>query len=104
MGVLFVICFCLGLHGEEVLLIDIAGCRQNIAETRVHTSPHVLVALWGRFKQTPGECYHLMPVVEKTALGLRAGNWLARLLDALDRLGVKNGKFANYFKEWAEKP
>jgi len=27
MGVLFVICFCLGLRGEEVLLIDIAGGR-----------------------------------------------------------------------------
>lgn len=92
MGVLFVICFCLGLRGEEVLLIDIAGCRKNITETRAHTRPYVLVALWGRFKQTPGECYHLMPVVEKTASGLRAGEWLARLLGVLDRLGVQNGK------------
>jgi hypothetical protein len=49
MGVLFVICFCLGLRGEEVLLIDIAGCRKNITETRAHARPHVLVALWGRF-------------------------------------------------------
>jgi hypothetical protein len=92
MGVLFVICFCLGLRGEEVLLIDIAGCRKNIEATRAHARPHVLVALWGRFKQTPGECYHLMLVVEKTASGLRAGDWLARLLESLERQGITSGK------------
>jgi hypothetical protein len=92
MGVLFVICFCLGLRGEEVLLIDIAGCRKNIEATRAHARPHVLIALWGRFKQTPGECYHLMPVVEKTASGLRAGDWLARLLESLERQGITSGK------------
>ena len=91
-GVMFVICFCLGLRGEEMLLIDIAGCRKHMVETRAHKTPHVLVALWGRFKQTPGECHHLMPVVECTASGLRAGEWLVRLLDCLERQGVVNGK------------
>jgi hypothetical protein len=92
MGVIFIICFCLGLRGEEMLLIDIAGCRKHMVETRAHSTPHVLVALWGRFKQQPGECHHLMPVVEKTASGLRAGEWLVRLLETLGRQGIINGK------------
>jgi hypothetical protein len=92
MGVIFVICFCLGLRGEEMLMIDIAGCRKHLVETRQHSTPHVLVALWGRFKQQPGECHHLMPVVDRTASGLRAGEWLVRLLDCLERQGVVNGK------------
>jgi hypothetical protein len=92
MGVLFVICFCLGLSGEEVLLIDIAGCCKNLEVTRVHATPHVLVALWGCFKQTPGECYHLMPVVETMASGLRAGEWLSRLLKSMEQQRITNGK------------
>jgi hypothetical protein len=51
-----------------------------------------VVALWGRFKQQPGECHHLMPVVDRTASGLRPGEWLERLLDCLGRQGVFNGK------------
>jgi hypothetical protein len=76
MGVIFVICFCLGLRrGEDMLMIDIAGCRKHLVETRQHSTPHVLVALWGRFKQQPGECHHLMPVADRTASGLRASGW-----------------------------
>jgi hypothetical protein len=92
MGIIFIICFCLGLRGEEMLLIAIAGCRKQMVETRAHSTPHVLVALWGRFKQQPGECHHLMPVVEKTVSGLRAGEWLVRLLESLGRQGIINGK------------
>jgi hypothetical protein len=91
-GVIFMICFCLGLRGEEMLLIDIAGCRKHIEETRAHSTPHVIVALWGRFKQQPGECHHLMPVVDRTVSGLRPGEWLVRLLGCLERQGVVNGK------------
>jgi hypothetical protein len=92
LGVIFVICFCLGLRGEEMLLVDIAGCRKHMLETRTHATPHVIVALWGRFKQQPGECHHLMPLVDKTASGLRPGDWLVRLLDTMEREGITNGK------------
>jgi hypothetical protein len=92
LGVIFVICFCLGLRGEEMLLVDIAGCRKHMKETRAHSTPHVIVALWGRFKQQPGECHHLMPLVDKTASGLRPGDWLVRLLDTMEREGITNGK------------
>ncbi len=93
-GLICVVGFCLGLRGEETLLIDLGGCRSYLAEGLGHaTTPHVMVALWGRFKGVQGETHHLMPVVAVTASGLRPRDcWLVRLMSCLENLGITEGK------------
>jgi hypothetical protein len=92
LGFIFVVGFCTGLRGEELMMIDLAGCLKHQSEALAHKTPHVVIALWGRFKGVKGEAYHLMPVVQKTATGLRPGDWFERLLSVLKEAGLRNGK------------
>ncbi len=66
-----------GLRGEEVPLMDLAGTRNHFSRA-VHTGPnadgecmaHVVIALLGRFKGETGEKYHYMVSVLRTKSGL----------------------------------
>jgi hypothetical protein len=60
----FVLLFCLGLRGEEVIKMDIAGFLTYFASGKAHTEhPHVMVPLLGRFKGETGERWYLLPSV-----------------------------------------
>jgi hypothetical protein len=51
-----VLSFCLGLRGEEVVKMDIAGFLTYFAAGKEHPEfPHVMVPLLGRFKGETGE-------------------------------------------------
>ncbi len=83
-GALFsVVAYVVGLQGEEVLLMDLAGSRNHFTRA-VRKGPnaegtslaHVVIALLGRFKGEKGEKYHYMVLVIKTKSGLMPAKWI----------------------------
>jgi hypothetical protein len=73
-----VLTFCLGLRGEEVVKIDIAGFTTYFDSGKVNPEhPHVMIPLQGHFKEETGERWHLLPIVWKTRLGIKVGVWAA---------------------------
>ena len=110
--------YCAGLRGEEVPLISLSGMLQYWEATRVHPTPHVMLALRGRFKGETGERWHLMPIADTTRTSLPIRKWFGRLLGRLvheegrrDGWLFQNdkgrkGKIADYdgmFKEYMER-
>jgi hypothetical protein len=84
--------YVLGLRGEELPLMDLAGTRKNSARGRLHpTRKHGVVALLGRFKNEIGENCHLMPVPFETESGLKPMVWLNRMLGWYEEAGIKTG-------------
>jgi hypothetical protein len=76
--------YCLGLRGEEVVKLDIAGFLTYFEAGRDHPlHKHVMLPLLGRFKGETGERWHLLPVVWKTRSGIAAGLWSERLRASL---------------------
>jgi hypothetical protein len=92
-----VMTFCLGLRGEEVVKLDIAGFLTYFESAKNHSEhPHVMVPLQGRFKGETGERWHLLPIVWKTRSGLEAGTWATRMRESLlERGRVRGFVFAN---------
>ena len=77
--------FCLGLRGEEVVEMDIAGFLTYYEAGRSHLAhPHVMVPLLGRFKGETGERWHLLPIVWRTLSGIEAGIWATRMKASLE--------------------
>jgi hypothetical protein len=77
--------FCLGLRGEEVVKMDIAGFLTYYEAGRSHLAhPHVMVPLLGRFKGETGERWHLLPIVWRTRSGIEAGIWATRMKVSLE--------------------
>ncbi len=90
-GAFYVIAFTLGLRGEEVPLIEIRGIRSHWEKGLDHPTPHVVIALLGRFKNEIGESYHLMPVLASTPGGLHPSRWVRRVLDQYEQKGIVHG-------------
>jgi hypothetical protein len=87
-----VVNFCLGLRGEEVVKLDVAGFLLYFEAGRDHAShPHVMIPLLGRFKGETGERWHLLPMVWKTKSGIEAGGWAARMRSSLLERGRTRG-------------
>jgi hypothetical protein len=84
--------FGLGLRGEEVVKLDIAGFLTYFEAGRDHgVHPHVMVPLLGRFKGETGERWHLLPIVWKTRSGIEVGLWATRLVESLRERRRVNG-------------
>lgn len=89
----YLIAYTLALRGEEVPLVEIKGTRRHWAQSSAHATPHIIIALLGRFKNEIGESYHLMPVVPSTPRGLEPKKWIERALEEWERRGVIRGYF-----------
>jgi hypothetical protein len=88
----FVLAFCLGLWGEEVVKMDIAGFLTYFEAGRLHAEhPHVMIPLLGRFKGETGERWHLLPIVWRTRSGIEAGVWASRMKMSLEERRRLNG-------------
>jgi hypothetical protein len=88
-----VLTFCLGLRGEEVVKMDIAGFFTYFEGGRDHAEhPHVMIPLQGRFKGETGERWHLLPIVWRTRSGLEAGVWATRMRTSL----LERGRFNDF--------
>jgi hypothetical protein len=76
--------FGLGLRGEEVVKMDIAGYLTYFEAGQDHaTLLHVMILLLGRFKGETGKWWHLLPIVWKTRSGIEMGTWATRLVESL---------------------
>lgn len=91
-GAFYIISFCGGLRGEEVPLTNITGMRKwwSAGEDEGVT-PHVVVALLGRFKNEVGEKYHLKPFATVTRSGLKPRLWIGRALEESQLKGFLSG-------------
>jgi hypothetical protein len=83
--------FGLGLRGEEVVKIDIAGFMTFFEAGRDHASPHVMIPLLGRFKDEIGERWHLLPIAWKSRSGIKVGSWASCLLTLLLERNRRHG-------------
>ena len=90
-SVLFIVAFCWGLRGEELLLIALGATRQVWPHSQVHPTPHVMLALVGSRKRLTGDRAFLLPCVPITKSGLEPGKWLGRTLDIFERCGRVTG-------------
>ena len=64
-----IVAFCCALRGEEVPMMSLSGIVQHLNDAINHGTPHVVIALVGRFKNETSEKKHLMPIVMKARSG-----------------------------------
>jgi len=90
-GAFYTITFTLALRGKEVSLVELRGIRKCWSQGLNHETPHVIIALLGRFKNEIGESHHLMPVLVSTPRGLEPGKWVKRVLEAYEQRNIYSG-------------
>jgi hypothetical protein len=86
-----IVAFCCALRGEEVPLMSLTGTVMHWEEALAHKTPHVVVALLGKFKTLNSVKYHIMPLVLKTATGLKPGEWMKRMVCWYKNGGITTG-------------
>lgn len=86
-----VVAFCCALRGEEVPMMSLGGIVQHLEEAVGHATPHVVIALVGRFKNETSEQNHLMPIVVETKTGLQPGKWVIRMVQWYKEIGITSG-------------
>jgi hypothetical protein len=77
------------LRGEEITKIELSGVRTHIADGAVEPR-HVTFSLIGRFKNGGGN-QHFLPIATETGSRLKIQEWVGRLLDDKDRVGLTTG-------------
>lgn len=82
MGVWFIVGFCCGMRGEEMLLLEIAGTRNSL-ETMAEDKPYFKIVLSGRTKgnQISGSKFSFPCVNVTSGSGLNPGVWIRRLIN-----------------------
>jgi hypothetical protein len=90
-AVFCIVAFCCALRGEEVPMMSLGGIVQHLEEAVNHSTPHVVIALVGRFKNETSEQNHLMPVVMETQTGLQPGKWIIRMVEWYREIGISTG-------------
>jgi hypothetical protein len=90
-GCFYLIAFCGALLGEEVPMVDQFGIAKHWGAGGRHRTPHVIIALLGRFKSEIGERYHLIPLAAVTKSGLKVRAWVGRLLHEYRLMGITHG-------------
>jgi hypothetical protein len=91
MGAFTTFGFCGGLRGEEIVLADLEGINRYWEEAECHSTPHVPLALRGRFKGEIGEQWHYMPLALRTASGIEVKFWTNALRSWYGCQGITNG-------------
>jgi hypothetical protein len=93
MGVWVIGGFCVGLRGEEMLLIKFAGTSNSLKHMN-DPLPHFVLAISGRTKgnQLSGSKFGLPCVSVTEGTHLRPGIWVARLVPLMKAEGVTGGR------------
>ena len=93
MGVWFVVGFCTGLRGEEMLQIEFMGTYRSLRFLRDPTLPHFEVRIVGRTKghRTGGNRFGIPVVAVTERTKLEPGRWIRRLTQLLRADGKKDG-------------
>lgn len=88
----YVLCtFAAGLRGEEVPLLSLLGMRKFYAQSRAARTPHVALALQGRFKGEEGDRWHMIPIADNTRTGLPVRLWFNLGMKRRELLGWRGG-------------
>lgn len=83
--------YCGGLRGEEIVLGDLGGMNDHWEEAISGKTPHVPMALLGRFKGETGEQYHYIPLAPVTASGIKVHFWMSTLRRWYKAKGIFKG-------------
>ena len=75
-----VIGFMISLRGEEVPLCLIEGMLDTWKEDYQYKTPHIMIALKGKFKREDVMRYHLVPVADLGKSKVPTRRWITRLL------------------------
>ena len=81
MGVWFLVGFCSGLRGEEMLLIELAGTARDLRHLSDPRLPHFVLAISGKTKgnQLNGAKFGVPVVGQTSRTNLKPGKWIQRL-------------------------
>jgi hypothetical protein len=92
MRVWFIGGFCIGLRGEEMLLIEFAGTSNSLKHMN-DPLPHFLLVILGRTEgnQLSGSKFGIPCVSVTEGTHLRPGIWVARLVPLMKAEGVTGG-------------
>jgi hypothetical protein len=83
--------YCGGLRGEEIVLGDLGGMNDHWEEALNDKTPHVPMALLGRFKGETGEQYHFIPLAPVTASGIEVEYWMSAVRRWYKAKGIDKG-------------
>jgi len=94
MGAWFVVGFCIGLRGEEMLLIELSGTAESLRFLEDAIEPHFVVRVKGRTKGSliAGGGFEIPCVAETGVSKLKPGRWIRRLVGLIHQEGRMNGK------------
>jgi hypothetical protein len=86
--------FCVGLRGEEMLLIEFAGTAKSLRHLLDPKLPHFVLIISGRTKgsQLSGSKFGIPCVSVMEGTNLRPGIWLERLVMLMKADGVSKGR------------
>jgi hypothetical protein len=94
MGAWFIVGFCTGLRGEEMVLLEVAGTANSLVNMNNANDAHFLFVILGRTKgnQLTGATFAIpfAPITEGTHL--RPGRWVKQLVDVLHATGKGHGR------------
>lgn len=94
MGAWYIMGFCVGLRGEEMLLIELAGTAASLRFLQQEVDPHFLIRLKGRTKgqHISGKGFEV-PCIGTTGVSkLKPGRWVRRLVELVQSEGRTTGK------------
>ena len=108
LGAFAIWAYCGGLRGEEIVLAHLGGIRRYWDEARGVKTPHVPLALRGRFKGKVGKQWHYLPLADETHSGLKPYEWTNLLIIILEKKSRRWVCFRNwsiegtYYQRWRE--
>ena len=94
MAVWFLVGFCVGLRGEEMLLIEFNATANSLRYLTARESiPYFLLGISGRIKTNQGQNSHIwLPCAGETSKSkLKPGMWMTRLVGLKRDRGIKDG-------------
>lgn len=93
MGTWFVVGFCSGLRGEEMMLIELPGTANSLKFLKDEKLPHFWLVVSGRTKgnRLSGARLELPIVKTTTRTYLQPGKWIKHLIGIIKREGRSNG-------------
>jgi hypothetical protein len=95
-----VIGYCGALRGEEIPKAGLEHLSKRLSEGLAHSaSPHVPIALLGRFKRQVGVKLFFLPLALISASGIETGLWVTRLVATYRELGISSGPL---FRVWTK--
>lgn len=105
-GAWYMIGFCAGLRGEEMLIIELAGTRDSLEhlEEGRHPIPYFLVPINGRTKlNRDAGAKFWIPCAGTTRSGLEPGKWVMRHVSCLVASGRSGGFLFSFYPKMAGK-